>query len=76
MEMLDPTIFKKSECPEEILTKLAIVQKIPQSAKTFLQTSPNSILEKKNYLIYANFMQCLLDFDIGLVVIGANCSKV
>jgi hypothetical protein len=35
MEMLDPTIFKKSECPEEILTKLAIVQKIPQSAKTF-----------------------------------------
>jgi hypothetical protein len=31
MKMLDPTIFKKSECPEEILTKLAIVQKIPQS---------------------------------------------
>ena len=49
-------------------------------AKTFGQTSPNSILEDFVpfffFLFYANFTspnQFLLDRGIGLVVFGADC---
>ena len=48
--------------------------------KTFWQTSPNRILEEFFLFDYANFMQFftsqtqfLLDWGIGLVVIGTGC---
>ena len=41
--------------------------------KTFGRTSPNSILEEFFLFDYANFMQFLLDWGLGLVVFDADC---
>ena len=51
--------------------KLKMQQSVP---KTFWQTSLNSILEEFFLFDKGNFIQFLLDWGLGIVVFGTDCS--